>query len=173
MCFLAISCEELTHWKRPWCWERLGAGGGGDDRGWDGWMASTTRWTWIWVNSGRWWWTGRPVCCDSWGHKELDTTERLNWTELNWRSNYMLFVKNGRGIKVDWDCGKILKMGFKNFGIVSDEWERASLGRKYMLVWFFSPLNHVFVYWIWIWVVRNFWSYSILLWNYALTFFLL
>ena len=49
---LATSCEELTHWKRPWCWEGLGAGGEGDDRGWDGWMASPTRWTWVWVNSG-------------------------------------------------------------------------------------------------------------------------
>ena len=52
---LATSCEELTHWKRLWCWEGLGAGGEGDDRGWDGWMASLTRWTWVWVNSGSWW----------------------------------------------------------------------------------------------------------------------
>ena len=51
---LAIWCEELTHWKRPWCWERL------KDRGWDGWMASLTQWTRVWVNSGSWWWTGRP-----------------------------------------------------------------------------------------------------------------
>ena len=52
---------ELTHWKRPWCWERLKAGGDRDDRGWwDGWMASPTQWTWVWVNSGSWWWTGRP-----------------------------------------------------------------------------------------------------------------
>jgi len=57
---LATSCEELTHWKRPWYWEGLGAGGEGEDRGWDGWMASLTRWTWVWVNSRSWWWTGRP-----------------------------------------------------------------------------------------------------------------
>ena len=57
---LATSCEELTHWKRPWCWEGLGAGGEGNDRGWDAWMASPTRWTWVWVNSGSWWWTGKP-----------------------------------------------------------------------------------------------------------------
>ena len=56
---LATSCEELTHWKRPWCWERLKAGGDGDDRGWDGWGASPTEWTWVWVNSGKWWRTGR------------------------------------------------------------------------------------------------------------------
>ena len=57
---LATWCEELTHWKRPWCWERLKAGGQGDDRGWDGWMASLTRWTWVWASSRSWWWTGRP-----------------------------------------------------------------------------------------------------------------
>ena len=57
---LATWCEELTHWKRLWCWEGLGAGGEGDGRGWDGWMASLTWWTWVWANSGSWWWTGRP-----------------------------------------------------------------------------------------------------------------
>ena len=78
---LATSCEELTHWKRHWCWERLGAGGEGDDRGWDGWMASPTRWTWVWVNSGSWWWTGRP------GMLQFMWLQRVghNWvTELNW-----------------------------------------------------------------------------------------
>ena len=57
---LATWCEELTHMKRPWCWERLRAGGEGDDRGRDGWMATLTRWTWVWVDSRSWWWTGRP-----------------------------------------------------------------------------------------------------------------
>ena len=57
---LATWFEELTHWKRPWCWERLRAGGEGDDRGEDGWMESLTRWTWVWVDSWSWWWTGRP-----------------------------------------------------------------------------------------------------------------
>ena len=74
--------EELTDWKRLWCWEGLGAGGEGDNRGWDGWMASDGReseWT-PGVGDGQ----GGLACCDSWGHKELDTTERLNWTELNW-----------------------------------------------------------------------------------------
>ena len=50
----------MVHWKRLWCWEGLGAGEEWDDRGWDGWMASLTWWTWVWVNSGSWWWTGRP-----------------------------------------------------------------------------------------------------------------
>ena len=53
-------CEELIHWKIQWCWKGLRAGGEGDDRGWDGWMASPTRWSWVWVDSGGWWWTGRP-----------------------------------------------------------------------------------------------------------------
>ena len=56
---LATWCEEQTHLKRPWCWGRLKVGEG-DNRGWDGWMASLTQWTWVWVNSGSWWWTGRP-----------------------------------------------------------------------------------------------------------------
>ena len=57
---LATLCEELTHLKRPWCWERLKVGGEGDNRGWDGWMTSLTQWTWVWVNSRKWWWIGRP-----------------------------------------------------------------------------------------------------------------
>ena len=79
---LATSYEELTHLKRPWCWERLKVGGERDDRGWDGWMASPTQWTWVWVNSGSWWWTGRPGMLRFLGLQELDTTERLNWPEL-------------------------------------------------------------------------------------------
>ena len=79
---LATSCEELTHLKRPWCWEGLGAGGEGDDRGWDGWMASPTPWTWVWVNSGSLWWTGRPGVLWFMGSQRVYTTEQLNWTEL-------------------------------------------------------------------------------------------
>ena len=79
--YLPTWCEELTHWKRPWYWERLKAGGEEDDRRWDGWMASLTQWTWVWVNSRRWWWQGGLVYCSPWGRKELDMTKRLNWTE--------------------------------------------------------------------------------------------
>ena len=80
---LATSCKELTHWKRPWCWEGLGAGGEGDDRGWDGWMASPTRWTWVWVNSGSWCWTGRPGMLRFMGLQRVghDRATELNWTE--------------------------------------------------------------------------------------------
>ena len=60
LCTWTTWCKGLTHLKRPWCWEILRAGGEGDSRGWDGWRASLTQWTWIWVNSGSWWWTGRP-----------------------------------------------------------------------------------------------------------------
>ena len=80
---MATSCEELTHWKRLWCWEGLGAGGEGDDRGWDGWMASLTLWTWVWVNSGSWWWTGRPGVLQFTGSQRVghDWTTELNWTD--------------------------------------------------------------------------------------------
>ena len=77
---LTTWCEELTHLKRPWCWERLRAGEG-DDRGWGGWVALLTQWTWIWVDCGNWWWTGRPGVLRFMGHKELDMTEQLNWTD--------------------------------------------------------------------------------------------
>ena len=63
---LATWCKEVTHLKRPWCWERLKAWEG-DDRGWDGWMASPTQWTWVWVSSGSWWWTRRPGMLQSMG----------------------------------------------------------------------------------------------------------
>ena len=79
---LATWCERLTHLKKPWCWERLRAGGEGDDRGWDGWMVSQNWWTRIWASSRSWWRTGSLACCSPWGRKELDTTEWLNWTEL-------------------------------------------------------------------------------------------
>ena len=80
---LATWCEELTHLKRPCCWERLREGGEGDDRGWDGWMASLTQWTWVWVSSGSWWWTGRPGVLQSMGSQKVrhDWATELNWTE--------------------------------------------------------------------------------------------
>ena len=78
---LATWCEELTHLKRPRCWERLKAGGEGDNRGWDGWMASLTWWTWVWVISRSWWWTGKPGVLQSRGLQSQ--TWLSNWTELN------------------------------------------------------------------------------------------
>ena len=58
--YLATWCEQLTPWKRPWCWERLKTGGEGDDKGWDGWMATPTQWTWVWGNSVTPWTTRLP-----------------------------------------------------------------------------------------------------------------
>ena len=80
---LATSCEELTQWKRPWCWEGLEAGGEGDDRGWDCWRASPTQWTWVWVNSRSWWWTGRPGMLQFMGLQRVghDWATELNWTD--------------------------------------------------------------------------------------------
>ena len=69
---------------KDWCWEGLGAGGEGDTRGWNGWMASLTQWTWVWVNSGSWWWTGRPGVLRFMGSQRVghDWVTELNWTEL-------------------------------------------------------------------------------------------
>ena len=78
-------CEELTHWKRLWCWEGLGAGGKGDNRGWDGWMASLTWWMWVWVNSGSWWWIGRPGVLRFIGSQRAghDWVTDLTWPEAS------------------------------------------------------------------------------------------
>ena len=86
---LATSCKELTHLKRPWCWEGLRAGREGDDRGWDGWMASPTQWTWVWVNSESWCWTGRPGVLRFMGPQRV----RHDWaTELNWLKCWLLIL---------------------------------------------------------------------------------
>ena len=82
---------ELTHWKRPWFWERLKVRREGDDRGWDGWMASPTQWTWVWVSSGSWWWTGRPGVVQSMmlqrvGH---DWATKLNWNRNNMVADFV------------------------------------------------------------------------------------
>ena len=81
--YFGHSCEELTHWKRPWCWARLGAGGEGDNRGWDGWMASLTQWTSVSVNSGSWWWTGRPGVLRFMGSQRVghDWATDLIWSD--------------------------------------------------------------------------------------------
>ena len=84
--------QRADSFERPWCWERLKAGEG-DDRGWDGWMASPTQWTWVWVNSGSWVdGQGGLACCGSWDRKESNMTEWLNWTELNWAMCWVLCI---------------------------------------------------------------------------------
>ena len=76
------------HWKRPWCWERLKAGEG-SDRGWAGCMASPTQWTWVWVNPGSWWWTGRLGMLQSMGSQRV----RHNWvTGLTWTESKISLI---------------------------------------------------------------------------------
>jgi len=73
--------RRLTHWKTPWCWEGLAVGGNRENKRWDGWMTSLTRWTWVWVNSRSWWWIGRPGVLRFMGSQRVGH----NWaTELNW-----------------------------------------------------------------------------------------
>ena len=101
--------------KRLWCWEGLRAGGEGDDRGWDGWMASLTQWTWVWVSSGSWWWTGRPGVLRFMGSQRVghDWPTGLNWTDLNgdesgrWMSQIMKR-------KVQYRCCQICNSEYAN-----------------------------------------------------------
>ena len=116
---MATWCKELTHCKRLWCWERLRAGGEGDNRGWDGWMASLTQWTWVWVDSGSWWWTGRPGVLRFMGLQRVGH----DWaTELNW----------------NWILSHLISVNSLSF----------SLFRKpkfYLLLWIFSFWKHIFM----------------------------
>ena len=84
--YLTTWCKELTHLKTLWCWGRLKAGGEGDDRGWDGWMASLTQWTWVYINFGCCWWTERPGVLQSMGSQKVgpDWETELNWTLTPW-----------------------------------------------------------------------------------------
>ena len=90
--------KKLTPWKRPRCWERLKVGGEGYDRGWDCWMASLTQWTWVWVNSGSWWWTGKPCMLQFLWWQRVG--HNSNWTELislqklcRTEGNVMMYLK--------------------------------------------------------------------------------
>ena len=99
---LATWCEQVTCWKRPWCWERLRAGGEGGNRGWDDWMASLIQWSWTWANSRRWWGVGRPGVLPSmgsprvgqdlvnlnnnmWTYMWIHTYTFLNYYRVGWR----------------------------------------------------------------------------------------
>ena len=101
---LATWCEEMTHFKRPWGWERWKAGGEGDDRGWDVWMASLTQWTWVWVNSGSWWWTRRPGVLQSLGSQRVgyDWVTELNWTDAILRGSLIAQL-----VKIHLQCRRL------------------------------------------------------------------
>ena len=112
--YLAPSCKVLTHWKRLWCWEGLGARGEGDDRGWDGWMASPTWWSW--VNSGSWCWTGRPSVLRFLGSQRVghDWVTELNWT-LYALGNQKFFLAHLTAILI---CCDVLEPNFT----ISEVW---------------------------------------------------
>ena len=90
-----------------WCWERLKAGGEGDNWGWDGWMASLTQWTWVWASSRSLWGTGKPACCSPWGCKESDMTEWMNWLtvrvfKFKFYLKLNIFISNDMGFFFFW-----------------------------------------------------------------------
>ena len=86
---VATWCEELTHWKRPWCWERLKAGGEGHDRGWDDWIVSPAQWTWVWASSRSWWWTGKPEVLHSMGSQSWN-----DWVTFTFQNFQLCFSEN-------------------------------------------------------------------------------
>ena len=93
---LATWYEVLIHCKRPWCWERLKAGGEGNHRGWDGWIASPTQWTWVWESSGNWWWPGKPEMLQSMGSQRVghNWTTELNWTKQKFIGDTKMIKKS-------------------------------------------------------------------------------
>ena len=116
---LTFNCIRF-HLKRPWCWERLKVGVEWDDRGWDGWMASPTQWTWVWVNCRSWWWTGRPGVLQYMGSHRIghDWATKLNWAEWMWREGEGLMQnacdnlqRKGELTLWGWDGGGWLEMG--------------------------------------------------------------
>ena len=110
--YFGPGCVQLTHLKRLWCWETLKAGGEGDDRGWDGWMASPTQWTCVWASSWSWWWTRKPGMLQRMGLQRV----RHYWaTELNWQLIYnVVFVSGG------FPGGSVVKNLPANAGDVGD-----------------------------------------------------
>ena len=125
---LATSCEELTHWKRLWCWEGLGAGGEGDDRGWDGWMASLTRRTWVWVNSGSWWWTGRPGVMQFMGSQRVghDWATELNCLFFAFISFSLGEIGNSHFLPIFMNCPPTEFLSKAWYQRGTDTWKRTS-----------------------------------------------
>ena len=112
---LVTWCKEPTHWKR--CWERLKAEGEGDDRGWDGWMASLTRWSWVWANSENWWWTGKPGVLQSMGSQRV----RHDWaTEVNWG------IVHGPKKYIRYWCLREVKVNISHFHFVPGKKKKKS-----------------------------------------------
>ena len=107
---LATWCKELTHWKTPRCWERLKVGEEGHNKGWDGWMASPTRWIWVWASSGSWWWTGRPRVLQSMGSPRVGQ----DWTTTDMVDDFpaVLNIKTEQCKRL-WGQMKWIKTGIR------------------------------------------------------------
>ena len=126
---LATSRGELIHLKRPWCWEGLGTGGEGADRGWDGWMASPAQWAWVWVNSGSWWWTGRPGMLWFMGSQRVghDWVTELNWNVVSWGNRSETILETSRMRLHSWGQHR------------SRKWEYISLFPRCCVMFSFYP----------------------------------
>ena len=124
--------KELTPLKRPWCWERLRAGGERDDRGWDGWMASLTQWHGFCVDSGTWWWTGRPGVLQFMGLKRVkhDWATKLNWVKET--SEYYQLQVLHLGVQVT------MEMFHNPLSVSTNQWERNLLTSHH---WFLISLD--------------------------------
>ena len=101
-CWSSNPMEELTHRKRLWFWDRLKAGGEGGDRGWEGWMASPTRWTWIWANSRRWWRTWKPHVLQSLGLQRVGHDLMTEQQQIV--TNYASIIREGNGTPFQYSC---------------------------------------------------------------------
>ena len=113
--------QKLAHWKRPWCWEWLKTKGEGDNRELDGWMASLTWRTRVWVNSRSWWWTGRPGMLQSMGSQRVRHNRA---TELNWIKKFKTAVSERNQGKVKTNLQIFLKFGHSSlhFKLVASFW---------------------------------------------------
>ena len=141
---LATWFEELTHLKRPWCWERLKAGG----EGWDGWIASPTQWTWVWINSGSWWWTGRPGVPQSMGLQRVrhDWATELNWTGscACWLSDYNVHrqLHGTSGLLMKTETKPATFLGFQFAGLPYPPWRLPTS----VIVWADFLIINLFTY---------------------------
>ena len=120
--------ESWLIWK-DWCWERLRAGGEGDDRGWDGWLASPTQWTWVWVNSGSWWWTGRPGVLRFMGSQRVgqDWATKLNWSACNAEDPGSIpglgrSAGEGTGYPLQYSWASLMAQLMKNLPAMRETW---------------------------------------------------
>ena len=137
---LATWCRELTHLKRPWCWERLKAGGEGVDRGRDCWMASPTQCMQVWVSSGSWWWTGKPGVLQSMGSQRV----RHDWaSELNWCKGTIAEAVSSRRARFQLAKNRNINtvlMRWGNFCPIYSKYYYSSMNTNIFLLWNETPI---------------------------------